>query len=287
MLLKRAAEKKRVCNFIVLTYKFSGKTKKIRSSALKKLSIVFVVLAIGFSVINVSCVHFGNGNIITSEVSLTPFERIHSSGSYEVRFHVSPGYRAVVTVDSNLFQYVTLNIYNGTLDIGTKNMKSCRFTKFIVDVYAPALTGVKISGSGKFIVIDKITAPSFDLNISGSGNVEGSIESDTFSIKLSGSGKLKNNIICNDFSANISGSGAITVSGTAKDSNIAISGSGSFNGAEFKTNNTTAHISGSGNLHIWVLDYLRASVSGSGSIKYRGAPKIEFNGSGSGRIIAE
>jgi hypothetical protein len=252
---------------------------------MKNLGIIFMVLVMWFSFMNTSCVHLGNGNIISSERTLGPFEKIHSGGSYEVRFHVSQDYRAVITVDSNLYEYVTLNIKNGTLNIGTKNGRSYKFTKFIADIYCPGLTGVSLSGSGKFISMDRITTPSFDLNVSGSGDVEGTIECETFSVKLSGSGKINNNIVCNNFAANISGSGDITVSGTADDSDIKISGSGNFNGSEFMTNNTATRISGSGNMNIWVLEYLRANVSGSGSIKYRGTPKIEFSGSGSGRDV--
>jgi hypothetical protein len=254
---------------------------------MKKLGVGLTGLIIWFSFMNISCVHLGNGNIISSERTLGAFEKIHSSGSYEVRLHISQDYRAVITVDSNLHEYVILNIKNGTLNIGAKNGHSYKFTKFVVDVYCPGLTGVSLSGSGKFIVMEKITAPSFDLNVSGSGNMEGTIKCETFSVKLSGSGKINNNIICNNFAANISGSGDITVSGTADDSNIKISGSGNFNGNEFRTNTTTTRISGSGNMSIWVLEYLKANVSGSGNIKYSGTPKIEFSGSGSGRIKAE
>jgi hypothetical protein len=261
--------------------------KSILEYCMKKSSVGFTVLIIWFSFMNMSCVYLGNGNIISSERTLGTFEKIHSSGSYEVRFHISQDYRAVITVDSNLYEYVTLDIKNGTLNIGTKNLHSYKFTKFIADIYCPSLKGVSLSGSGKIIIMDKITASSFDLNVSGSGDMEGTIECETFSLKLSGSGKINNNIICNNFTANISGSGNTTVSGTANDSNIKISGSGNFHGNEFRTNNTTTHISGSGNMNIWVLEYLRAKVSGSGSIKYHGTPKIEFNGSGSGRIRAE
>jgi hypothetical protein len=236
---------------------------------------------------NISCVHLGNGNIISSERALSSFEKISSGGSFEIRFHVSQDYRAVITVDSNLSEYVTLEVRNGTLNIGTKFGHSYIFTKFIADIYSPDLTGVSLSGSGKFIMTDKITTSSFDLNTSGSGDMEGKIECDTFSVKSSGSGKINNNITCNNFAANISGSGKITISGTANDSDIIISGSGNFNGNEFMTNNTAVNISGSGNLNVWVLESLKANVSGSGSIKYRGTPKINFKGSGSGRIMSE
>jgi hypothetical protein len=209
------------------------------------LSIIFVF--VGF----VSCGTFpieGNGNLISTEKTVSQFEKINGSGTAEVIFHMSQEYRVVVTVDSNLDEYLEIYTRNNVLNIGTKN-GSYSFTKYLVDVYCPTLTGVSISGSGSFTGNDKIIASSFESKVSGSGN--------------------------------------ITITGTGNDSNISISGSGKFNGIEFKTNNADARISGSGNMDIWVLEYINANISGSGSIKYRGTPRIDFNGSGSGSIKAE
>jgi hypothetical protein len=238
----------------------------------------------GFSFFTMSCVHFGNEKIISSERTLNSFEKIHVSGTANVRFHISQDYRAVVTVDSNLEKYVELTVRDKTLNIGTRNGGSFSFTEFTVDVYCPGLTGVSVSGSGDFTAIDKITAAAFESRVSGSGKLIGTIECDDFSVTLSGSGKMDNIIICSNFSAHISGSGKITVSGTGNDLDIRISGSGDFIGLEYQTNNASARISGSGNMDIWVLEYLEANVSGSGNIRYRGNPRLTFSGSGSGRI---
>ena len=257
---------------------------------MKKVSIVPMVFVIGFSAICLSCVVFpviGNGQLITIEMTVSSFEKINAGGSAEVRFHASRDQRVVVTVDSNLSDYVDIFTQNKELNIRLKNRGSYSFTRFLVDVYCPVLTGVSMSGSGSFTGADKIVTSSFESYVSGSGKIEGTIECDTFSTRLSGSGKINNDIVCNSLSADISGSGEITITGTGKDSSVKISGSGDFKGIEFKTNNVSAQISGSGNMNIWVLDYLRANISGSGSVRYRGNPRIDYSGSGSGRLRAE
>jgi len=256
---------------------------------MKKTSVVAMILIIGFSVICLSCVVFpviGNGQLITTEMAVSSFERIDLAGSAEVRFHASQAYRVVVTVDSNLSDYVDIYTRNRGLNIRTKN-GHYSFTRFLVDVYCPGLSGVSVSGSGSFTALDKIAASSFEAEISGSGKTEGAVECRDFSARVSGSGKIKNTVICDSLTANISGSGEITITGTGRDSNVRISGSGDFNGIEFKTNNVSAQISGSGSLNIWVLDYLRATISGSGSVRYRGSPRIDLSGSGSGRLRAD
>jgi hypothetical protein len=257
---------------------------------MKKLSIAAVIFLVGFSVTCMSCAIFpiiGNGNLLSTEMNVPSFEKINVSGSAEVRFHASQSQRVVVTVDSNLSGYVDIFTRNKELNIRLKNRGSYSFTRFLVDVYCPVLTGVSVSGSGSFAAMDKITASSFEANISGSGKTEGTVECGNYSANISGSGKIINNVVCDNLTAYISGSGEITITGTGKDSNVRITGSGDFNGIEFKTNNVSAQISGSGNMNIWVLDYLKANVSGSGSVRYRGNPRIDFSGGGSGRIRAE
>jgi len=239
---------------------------------MKKLNFIILVLIIGLFG-SCTVVLFengniiprkGNGNLITSEKTVSPFERINISGSAEVRFYESQEYRTVVTVDSNLLEYTEIDTTGKTLNIGTKR-GSYSFTKYLVEVYCPAVNGVSISGSGRFYGMNGINVPAFTLNISGSGRVESTIESE-------------------DFSAKISGSGDIIVTGNCRDSNIEISGSGNFNGNDFVINKAEVRISGSGKATVNVSEYLNANISGSGNINYRGNPRIDTKISGSGRI---
>jgi len=207
----------------------------------------------------------GDGNLVTSERTVSSFEKITVSGSAAVRFHVSQEYRAVVTVDSNLEEYTRVFTRENVLNIGTER-GNYRFTKYLVDVYCPVVTGVSISGSGQFSGDDTLIASTFDTNISGSGKIDGTIECDTFSVKITGSGK-------------------VTVGGNSNDFSIDISGSGNFNGDAFTVKNAAIRISGSGKVNIGVTDNLKAKISGSGDLNYRGDPPVlESSVSGSGRI---
>jgi hypothetical protein len=253
-----------------------------------KKSLIFIILFVaGFSFFNFSCVHIGNRDIVSFELTFSSFDKIHNSASADIRYHAADEYRAVVTVDSNLEQQVELKIRNNTLEIGTKKGVSVSFSQFKVDVYCPVLTSVTISGSGDFVAVDKIIVPSINIIITGSGNMQGTFECDTYSVKISGSGDLKQNIICKDFSANMTGSGNFTISGSSDECDITITGSGDFKGLDFKTKNANVRISGSGNLNIWVTDNLTARITGSGDIRYRGNPRINVSGGGSGKIRSE
>jgi hypothetical protein len=208
----------------------------------------------------------GNGKSATSEKKVGAFEKINASSSAEVRFHSGSEYRAVVTVDENLLEYVVVETKNNALNLGVKSGNSYTFTKFIIDVYGRELKGVTMSGSGSFGCEDKIAASDFEANVSGSGKITGKIA-------------------CDNFNSRISGSGKITIEGDAKDASVIISGSGDFLGYGFSVKDASVNISGSGKMEISVEENLKAAISGSGGINYRGEPKsVETKVTGSGRV---
>ena len=257
---------------------------------MKKPFYRVLVVVIGAFVTCLSCACLpimGNGSMITSEKPVSPFESIHVSGSAIVNYHQSREHRAVVTVDSNLDEYVRVYTQGGVLTIGTKKGSNCHFTQYMVDVYAPTLSGLSISGSANFDARDKITSQNFRLGISGSGKIKGAFECDDFAIRVSGSGDVNSHIVCNRFEIAVSGSGEIRPTGSCEDLDITVSGSGTITANEFEARNANIRVSGSGRIYVWVLDNLRANVSGSGRVRYRGNPKVDFGGSGSGRLESD
>jgi len=228
---------------------------------------IIVIAVVCESCIKIDCMNCtrGNGNLVTWEMPVFAFEKIKCSGVAEVRFHASDEYRAIVTVDSNLEDYVEIFTKNNVLNIGTKKNVSCSFTRYLIEIHCPVLTGVSLDGFGSFEGMNMITASSFETTISGSGKIKGAIE-------------------CESFSAKMSGFGEMTITGSSKDAHIVISGSGNFNGEEFVTKNATVNISGFGNAYIWVTDILKVNISGSGNLYYSGEPKIESSVNGFGKI---
>ena len=241
---------------------------------LKKSNIILICLAVVyFANIAVNYVIMqnivsvkGNGNLETSEITVSAFEKINCVEKAEVRFYASEKYRVVVTIDENLREYIEILTTDSVLNIKTKNQqKTVLPTKFTVDVYCPVLTGVTMSGTGSFTAIDKIIASTFKSIITGSGKIEATIE-------------------CDNYFAMITGSGNINVYGNSNDAYISIIGSGDLNGNDLNTKNANTNITGSGDINISVLDNLIAKITGSGNIRYSGEPKVDSNVSGSGVI---
>lgn len=128
------------------------------------------------------------------------------------------------------------------------------------------IEGVRLSGSGDIYGDGAFRTSDLDIAVSGSGSIEMSISSNDLEVSLSGSGKLKLN-------------------GQADEVDLQISGSGTVIASELKVTSLDANISGSGKCEMEVKEEIKANISGSGSIYYKGSPsRINANTSGSGKV---
>ena len=107
-------------------------------------------------------------------------------------------------------------------------------------------------------------------------------------VSLSGSGNI--NILDfknNNLSLNISGSGNITGNGEVETLVVKINGSGNLMSKEIKSKSATITINGSGDGEVFASDSISAKINGSGNIKYFGNPEnVDSIINGSGDIIS-
>ncbi|MFH0761790.1 MAG: head GIN domain-containing protein [Bacteroidota bacterium] len=125
------------------------------------------------------------------------------------------------------------------------------------------------------------------IRISGSGDVFTSNHFENLKdleIKVSGSGDLDLDIEADDIYTRVSGSGNITMRGKADRLDSGISGSGHIRASELEVHSADLHISGSGDMELYVTDRLTAHVSGSGNVFYSGNPSIDTSITGSGHV---
>ncbi len=168
------------------------------------------------------------------------------------------------------------------------------------------IDGLNVSGSGDLIAQTKLIGNDFDLKVSGSGSLQaeieaqGDIEGDVsgsgdinlkgkcrnYDSDVSGSGKIDLSLtIADKASFGVSGSGKILASGSAQSVKTSISGSGKVLAANLEADKCDVRISGSGDVEINVKSELDATISGSGSVSYKGNPShVNSHASGSGHI---
>lgn len=178
--------------------------------------------------------------------------------------------------------------------------------KIIAYVTVKDLDAVSVSGSGDLIGQGKFTAGDFKLTVSGSGSLDieadasGNMEADVsgsgdlhlkgsctnFDSDVSGSGKVILTVNIKDRADfGVSGSGKIQVDGSAKAVKAHITGSGKVMAANLEADSCDVRISGSGDVEINVKNDLDATITGSGSVSYRGNPShVNSHATGSGSV---
>ena len=138
-----------------------------------------------------------------------------------------------------------------------------------VFVTAPALTALRVGGSGQL-------------------EVSGPLQADALALAVSGSGRLLvPALTASSLETAVSGSGDVRVAGRCPRQEVRISGSGSVQAHELKTETSTVRISGSGGAHVFASQAADARISGSGTVFVAGGGTTSSTRTGSGRLVKE
>lgn len=217
------------------------------------MKIESMVLTIAMAVLFTSCKKdniTGRGSVKTETRQVSEFAKVSVEGSTNV--HITHGsiFSVSVKAYSNLLPHLMTSVDNGTLVVKYEHTANVRNDNSEVFITMPVLNALSTRGSG-------------DINVKGAFEY----------IPL--------------FNASISGSADINIENAiAEKLLLSISGSGDFNSYGFSLKEADISISGSGDVEITVSEKLKARISGSGNIYYKGSPAvIDDNISGSGKLI--
>lgn len=208
----------------------------------------------------------GRGSDITETRNAGAFIGVDLRCDADVELVRDSTFSIEITGQENILKVLDTKVENGNLIIDYKK-RVWRHNQIKIIVHTANIQSVFISGSGNINIQNEMNANTFDLKISGSGDINtAALNVQTLTAHISGSGNIK-----------IPG-------GVVQAGKFSISGSGNIN-SEFAVSSTMdAKISGSGNITVNVSETLNASISGSGDIKYRGKPTVTVSISGSGKV---
>ncbi len=229
------------------------------------------------------------------------------------KLYLKQGPEQKIEIEGNkeILEKIETTVSGGRLSIGRENENWKMWNwdnddKIVVYVTVKDLEGLSVSGSGDLIGESKFKTNDLDLNVSGSGSLvleadaNGAIGADVsgsgridfkgtcrdLESRVSGSGKVNLGLTAsNKVEVGVSGSGKIMANGTAKEIRANISGSGEVLAADLQVEACNIRISGSGDVEVNVKSDLDATISGSGSVSYRGNPShVNSHASGSGKV---
>jgi hypothetical protein len=205
---------------------------------------------------------------INDEREVKNFHAVSSSGSFKVTVKMGTKESITLEGDQQDLDRVETLVQNGILKIRLKrDVNTWKESVGNVNIYVTAkkIDGLILSGSGSINLDGKISSASADIQLSGSGKITASLDSQNVGVALSGSG-------------------SVNLSGEVGSVNISISGSGDVNAKNLISDKSTVQIAGAGNVYLNTKEELNATVLGSGSVRYKGNPKLLVNKVGSGSV---
>ncbi|MEO8066986.1 MAG: head GIN domain-containing protein [Flavobacteriales bacterium] len=208
----------------------------------------------------------GTGEPVKKDLSVAPFHGVEVMGSLDVELTQAATQSVVVEGQANLAELVETTVDKGIWTIKTSKCYSTD-KPFVVRISVPAMDRVAVMGSGDVTSKNAFGGDAVDIDIQGSGDV-----TMTFN--------------CKSVDASVQGSGDIKLGGECQESVFSVQGSGDVKAIELKSQRAMATVTGSGDIAVQVSESLNASVTGSGSVKYKGKPTdVKQNVTGSGDVV--
>ena len=239
-------------------------------------------------------------NYVTKQIKVSDFDQISVGGSLDVTYTQQPGKPKVeIYTSDNIVDLLDIYVKGGKLNLGFKKNVKAAYNKLEIRVTSEQLNTVSVAGSGDFDFINELKTDYLKMNVAGSGDItagsiqcsqgfsasvagSGDIEcrqlkANDVSISVAGSGDLKiENAHATSASASVAGSGTVKISGSADKADYSVAGSGDLYANDFKVQRISASVAGSGDIKCHAVEYLKARVSGSGSIGYKGNPEVDY-----------
>lgn len=240
-----------------------------------------------FSMAMMGCAVGGSGVSATETRDVGAFSSVHSAAGLDVFVTLGDTPSVVVTCDDNLVPRIRTRVRGDELTIDIDGPRSvnpsvgCR-----TDVVTPTLRELTSSGSGS----TRAEGPWAELErvlASGSGavHVDGDLPALTH-VDATGSGEVQvHDIDTTSLSVLLSGSGSIHLDGRAEQVVVALTGSGTIDGRDFTVDHADVTLSGSGTIVLTVTEETHAHLTGSGDLELFGGSTVISESTGSGRVI--
>jgi hypothetical protein len=208
----------------------------------------------------------GEGEVVTRTLNIDEFSGFTNAIAADVYLTQGDVQEVRIEAQENIIDNLELDRVSG----GHWSIEFYRFVRrakpIKIYITVPYLDAARISGAGEVIGKSAFTRlDDLDLSITGAGNIDLEFE-------------------CINLDVKVTGAGSMDLVGSATNMNALISGAGDLIGFELQTERTEFKITGAGSGRLSVSDYLKATITGSGNLHYRGNPETDVHISGAGSV---
>ncbi|MBR3551514.1 MAG: DUF2807 domain-containing protein [Bacteroidales bacterium] len=198
-----------------------------------KRSTLLCAILLATSMLSAQTTIVGSGPMVKQERKLEAFNTVNNPSTFDITITRSSDYRAVVTADGNLIDYILTEVENGTLTVSIKSGISYSNAHVTITIFTPHLNEVVMKGTGNVTAL--------------------SVKEDSFTATCKGTGSFKCDCLL-----------------VTKDLILQNSGTGNMDVSYMCQNTVIIKNSGTGNISLSMLQNVTSSMkiqnSGTGSI---------------------
>jgi hypothetical protein len=229
----------------------------------------------------------GSGNVVREDRTVSGFNEVEVAGVGHVHIEKGASERLTVEAEDNLLPYIISEVRGGKLTIRTRSNTSLTPTKPInYYVTVKRLDAIAVSGAAD-VVAPSLEAERFSVTISGTGDLKLSrLDATSVDLRLAGAGGLSiEELAADSLNVVVSGVGsAVIAGGRVHTQDLTLSGTGSIDVGRLASDEATVSVAGVGTATVRARDHLKATVSGTGSVRYFGDPTVDQTVTGIGKV---
>lgn len=212
-----------------------------------------------------------SGQMVNESRSLPEFKGVNLCISADVTISQGENQQVEIEADQQVIGMIETLVKDNTLTIKAKNGIFQNPGSAKINITIPVIESLFVTGSGDITGATPIHTDEIEIFISGSGSV------------------TLQELNANDVSTTITGSGNILLAVSSPVNGKlegTITGSGDLDTEKLPVDNVDITITGSGTAKVTALSELQTNITGSGSVYYKGNPRINASSTGSGRTKA-
>ncbi len=211
----------------------------------------------------------GSGNVVSEARRAGGFDGIELEIDAIVVLVQGDEESVTVRADDNLMRHIVTDVRGGVLRLGFDTVASKAAveptTRIKFDVTFRELSDIAVRGAGS-VELGRLKARSLELYVDGPGDM-GLARLEAESVRVV-----------------ISGSGEINMDGRAVRQHVEVAGGGRYRGLEFATREASVSVSGPGLAVVNASERLDVKLSGGGTVRYAGEPRITKTVDDTGRV---
>ena len=192
----------------------------------------------------------GNGVITEKTFEVGDFSRFELGVPADVTYSQADGCSLSVTMDENLFEYLSVSVEDGTLKVVSKGASLRNFKKLSMTVSSPSLERLECNGAVDFEAEEVVGGEEFVMKVNGAADVNiGQLDAKSARFDVNGAADLDVRFVAaEDVTLRISGAGDAKLSGKTRDVSVTVSGAGDVDLTRLEYENLSKQVNGMGSV---------------------------------------